>query len=302
MSKVIPTYLFDEHNEAYYFWHRAHHEGYFNKALDIFHVDAHNDMAKLQKLQNSLYWKEADDDDYLARYHKIAYREMSIANFIIPAVLNNLVRNIYFIYPGWRKFARKQTRTNVATAFGEGNVLKHGINVPDSEKTKLEFTYPDLTEYGYVMTDVERIPGNRNVILDIDLDYFACTDSITNRMSFELLITADQYQNREKFIDENPALRYSSLEIGFEKRAEAFVATVQFKKLDDKEHLPTESEIKREVDKLCQTLVDKSIQPAVITICRSCISGYCPPDYFQMIEDYVLQKLQSWYPAISVSS
>lgn len=39
------------------------------------------------------------------------------------------------------------------------------------------------------MCDVDRMPKNRKVILDIDLDYFACRDSILNQMSYELEIT-----------------------------------------------------------------------------------------------------------------
>ena len=103
MSAVIPAYVFDEHNEAYYYWHRARHDGYLDRPLDLFHVDAHNDMAELQNLQHSLYWSERDDEGYLDRYQTIAYHEMSIANFLIPAVLNGLVKNVYFIFPKWRK-------------------------------------------------------------------------------------------------------------------------------------------------------------------------------------------------------
>jgi len=300
--RIIPTYLFNEHNEAYFYWHKSRHEGTLNKALDIYHVDAHNDMAKLQELRHSMYWNEGDDDNYLARHHHIAYHEMSIANFIIPAVLNDIIKNIYFIYPAWRNFTRHITRTNVATAFGEGKVFKHGIRFSEAEKTQCQFAYPDITPYSYIMTDVEQIPIKRKVILDIDLDYFACTDSITNRMSYELAITPDQYKNRENFYRENEDLRYSGLKIEFEKRRRNYFAIIRFQKLDNREYLPTETIIRQEIDKLVETLVEKMVQPVVITICRSCDSGYCPPDYFQMIEAYLLQQLRSGYPAISITN
>jgi len=302
MSKTIPAYLFDEHNEAFYYWHKARHDGYLDKALDIYHIDAHSDMATVHKLRRSLYWSDEAKDGYLARYRQLAFKELNIANFIIPAVLTGIIRNIYFIYPGWRKNTKGRTRVNVATAFGEGKVFKHGIKIVESEKQKIQLAYPDLTEYGYHWTDIEQIPARRKVILDIDLDYFACTDSITNRMSYQLAITAGQYRNRKKFLRENPSLQYSGLEVRFSKRAQNHYATVRFKKGADHEHLPTESEIRKEIDKLVRVLVDKKIQPAAVTICRSSISGYCPPRYFQLIEDCLLAQLQSCFPAISVAT
>jgi len=300
-SQIIPAYLFDEHNEAFYYWHKARHEGFLNRALDIFHIDAHSDMGKVEKLRNSLYGAEKDSDSYLAHYRAIAYKDMNIANFMIPAVLNGIARNIYFIYPAWRKYKRQRKKLNVASAFAEGSVLKHDIKIVESEKRTMQLAYPDLTEYAYVTTDIEHIPAKREVLLDIDLDYFACTDSITHRMSYELAITADQYNNRKQFMLDNPSMQYSGLEIDFARKGKRFFAKVHFKKGADREHLPTATEIRREVDKVVNCLREKKIQPAAVTICRSSVSGYCPPEYFQLIEDYVLQQLQSGFPAIRIA-
>lgn len=302
MPKPLPTYVFNEHNEAYYFWQKARYDGHLNDALDIFHVDAHSDMGTLKRLSNTLYWTKKAQGDYLGHYHQIAYQGMDIANFIIPAVLNGIIKNIYFICPDWRKCKRSVRKSNVATAFGAGKVFKHNIKIKESEKAKILFAYPDLKEYSYIRTDIGRVPARRKVILDIDLDYFACTDSVTNRMSYELAITEDQYQNRNKFIEENKSLQYSGLEIEFKKYQCNYVAIVRFKKGDDRDHFPTKAEIKREVDKLVTVLKIKNIRPAVITICRSSISGYCPPQYFQMIEDYLLKQLQSCFPAINIET
>ncbi len=302
MSKIIPAYLFNEHNEAYYCWHKARYAGYLDKSLDIFHVDAHSDMGAIKKLPDSIYCKEQNPEQCLARYHEIAYKGMSIANFIIPAVLNGLIRNIYFIYPDWRKFSRRRKKKNVATAFAEGKVFKHDLKIVESEQAKIQIAYPDLQKYTYITTDIDHIPGRRKVILDIDLDYFACTDSITNKMSYQLAITADQYRDRKKFVRENESLQYSGLEIGFKKRGQNHFATVGFENVEDQTHLPTEAEIRKEVDRLIGVLADKKVQPAVITICRSCISGYCPLEYYQMIEAYLLRQLRACFPAISIET
>ena len=121
-------------------------------------------------------------------------------------------------------------------------------------------------------------------------------------MSYRLAITADQYNNQEAFREENKSLQYSGLSIDFEQNGLDHFAMVSFKKLDDQNYFPTESEIKGEVDRLVKVLGDKKIQPAVITICRSCISGYCPPEYFEMIEHYLLERLQARFPSIGILS
>ena len=302
MPSPIPSYVFDEHNEAFYFWHKARYEGYLTKPLDIYHVDAHSDMAELQMLTRSLYWTDSCKDDYLGHHREIACQELGIDNFIIPAVLGDLIRNVYFVYPSWRKYKRRRSRESVTTAFGEGKVFKHGVKMSPSDKDKMAIAYPDLTQYSYIRTDIEGIPAKRKVILDIDLDYFACTDSITNSMSYRLAITEDQYRNQEAFREENKSLQYSGLEIDFEQNGQGRFAIVRFKKEAEQNYFPTESEIKRETDRLVEVLTEKKIRPVVITICRSCISGYCPPGYFEMIEEYLLQRLQASFPTISLSS
>ncbi len=302
MPANIPAYIFNEHNEAYYFWHKARLDGYLNTPLDIYHVDAHSDMANLQKLRCSLYCDKKNPAETLAHYRHIAYQEMNIANFLIPAVLNNIVKSIYFVFPAWRQYKRRIKKANVATAFGDGHVFKHDIKMKASEKAKIMFAYPDLKEYRYIRTDIERVPSNRKVILDIDLDYFACTDSITNRMSYELAITRDQYLNRDQFVRDNASLQYSDLRIDFRKRKTKYTATIRFEKEENQDHLPSKSEIKREVNRLVDILAGKNVKPVIITICRSNISGYCPPQYFQMIEDYLLQQLHARFPRISIST
>jgi len=300
MPDLIPVYVFDEHNEAYYFWHKAKYDGYLSQATDIYHVDAHSDMAQLDQLKSSLYWNPAVDGSYLQHYRKIACKEMNIADFIIPGVLNKLIRNIYFIYPHWRKYKLSRKRKNVATAFGEGRILKHDIKMTDAERSKMLFAYPDFIEYNYIRTEVAGMPKSRKIILDIDLDYFACTDSITNHMRYELAITREQYEDKAAFLAENPNLQYSGLQISFRKKGQRYFASVGFDKQRDLDYFPSQEEIQREIKALVNTLVQKRITPVAVTICRSCISGYCPPGYFSFIEEQLLKELRQAFPSASV--
>ena len=123
----VPIYVFDEHNEAFYFWHKAKHDGYINESLDLFHVDAHNDMGRVEKFKKSIYFPDNSQDGYLKYYENIAKNELNLGNFIMPAVLNGLIKNVYFIYPLWRNYKPRRTKFNICSAFGEGRVLKYGF-------------------------------------------------------------------------------------------------------------------------------------------------------------------------------
>ena len=52
-------------------------------------------------------------------------------------------------------------------------------------------------------------------------------------------------------------------------------------------------EIKAEIDTLIATLIKKKIKPAVVTICRSCDSGYCPAEKAELIEPLLISELES---------
>jgi len=192
-SKSIPLFIFDEHNEAFYYWHKARHDGYLNEPLDLFHIDAHSDMDRKSKLRRSIYHSNHQGDKYLEHYEDISKNELGISNFILPAVLNGIIRNIYFIFPKWRGFKSGRKRINISSAFGEGKVLKFDLKIEKDTDPKVYKAFPDLTFVNYSMLEIDRIPKNRKAILDFDLDYFACNDSILNHMTYELEITRDQF-------------------------------------------------------------------------------------------------------------
>lgn len=294
MKQAIPVYVVNEHNEAFYAWHRARFEGHLPEPLDLFHVDAHDDMDRVESLRRSLYFPPGSRDGYLEYYKDFAAQELDIASFIIPGVLTGLIRNIYFIYPPWRKYQRRRKEFNVASAFGEGQVLKYGMKKdPQASSDLFNQSLPDLKSYHYTMTAAERVPKKRQVILDIDLDYFACRDSILNHLSYELEITREQFQEQEKFLDDR-TLTFARLDFNFVEREGRFWVQIAHKKGKDMAHLPSREEIIAEIDTLVTTLQERKTKPAVVTIARSHLSGYCPKDYADFIERELTQRLQGW--------
>lgn len=292
-KKVTPVYVFDEHNEAYYYWHKAKYEGYINEPLDLFHIDAHSDMMKSNNIQTSVYLPKDSQVGYLEYYNNLAKNEFTIGNFIIPAILNGLVKNVYFIYPKWKNYKAKRMKNNISSMYGEGKLFKHCLKINEDTDPRLFQMLPDFKHYNYSFLPIDSVPKARKVILDIDLDYFACSDSnVSHMILFELEITKEQFHKQEMFLQDEP-LKFAGLDFRFIEKDERFYAHIANKREKDesKSYVPSKPEIVCEIDRLITTLNVRKIRPLVVTISRSCISGFCPKDYVEFIETELLQKL-----------
>jgi len=292
-KKVTPVYVFDEHNEAYYYWHKAKYDGYLNEPLDLYHIDAHSDMMQSESIQTSIYFPNDSQVGYLEYYENISKKELNIGNFIIPAILNGLVKNVYFIYPKWRKYKAKRKRNNISSMFGEGKIFKHCLTINKNTNPRLFQVLPDFKHYNYSFTPIDSVPKARKVILDIDLDYFVCSDSNLSHMIFELEITKQQFHKQEMFLQDE-TLKFAGLDFRFIEKDERFYARIAAKRGNDesKSYLPSKPEIVSEIDRLITALKVRKIRPLVVTISRSCISGFCPKDYAEFIETELLQRLR----------
>jgi len=290
-KKEIPVYVFNEHNEAFYYWHRARIEGHLQETLDLFHIDAHDDMGKPSRFKSSIHFHGPSLEAKLDYYERFAHSELSIASFIFPAVLCGLLRNVYFVFPKWRKFKPARKRRSIASAFGEGKDLKYTIKPDAKSNPMVEKAYPDLKQFHYIALEAEKLPKNRKVVLDIDMDFFACRDSTHNHFAYELEITREQFQNKNVLLADK-TLPFSGFEFDFFEREGRCFAKIARTKGMDIFHLPPEEEIGCEIDKLVNILIEKGIRPAVVTICRSCDSGYCPEEYSRFIEQRLVEKLK----------
>lgn len=293
MKAKIPLYVFDEHHEAFYYWHKARREGFIPRALDLYHIDAHPDAGFPGPFKRSIYGGDHSAQGGEEFYWDFAREELGIDRFILPAILTNIVRHFYFIYPRWRKIRPARKKTTISSVFGEGKILKQGIQVGRGSDPRVRKAYPDLKTYLYSMQQIDRVPQERKVLLDIDLDYFACIDSITNHLSYSLEITRREYLSRRAFFAQ-PSLPFSGLNFSFSRRKGKYYAKVAHRPQKENAHLPPMEEIEGEIAHLIANLKVKNIIPAVITICRSAISGFCPRDQAQLIEQKLIHSLRGW--------
>ena len=92
---------------------------------------------------------------------------------------------------------------------------------------------------------------------------------------------------------QDETLKFAGLDFRFIEKNERFYARIAAKRGNDesKPYLPSKPEIVSEIDRLMTALKVGKIRPLVVTISRSCISGFCPQDYTEFIEAELLQRL-----------
>lgn len=290
-TPIVPLFVLEEHHEAFFIWHY----GYFKELINPFgntvlHVDSHEDLV-LPRLNSSI--DELADD--LGKIYAYGYQELGIASFLIPLIYKGLINNYTFLgrHDG---YSGQRSNRYVASYKSEGKFFKTGP-VNDFLRLQLQSTENPWGNYSFFSYQeiglTSRFVTSQPLILDIDLDYFSCDNSLSSAQP-EIEITEEAYLS---FINN----RYHPFRI-------MPVAALSTKKVADRyylrynewQELPDLKKVSfdvidRRINRFISFLKQNNVKPRLIDICRSRLSGYTPIDQWQYIEDRLIAGLSEIY-------
>ncbi len=279
---MIPVFRMEEHSEAYAIWHIAVEEGLIPASGNVLvHVDHHDD------LECGPY-----DHDFTQPFPNVAQAMeflrdgLGIADFIAPAfwegIFDKMV-NFKSIFP-----SNKPPQVKAVALRGTQElILRDYIPLTDSGNENVKAV-------DYLQLSLNPLPPiDVPVVLDIDIDYFCWDNTLSTGTPARLEITEEAY--RAFRTDPRHPCRILAKRIvyAFEKDGRYYM------QIRDPAPNPRETRderIRQRVDKFMAWLKETELQPAVIDICRSRISGYCPSNKWEMVEGLVLEGLREIYP------
>jgi hypothetical protein len=137
----VPTWIMDNHNHAFAFWHEAYWKWYIQKWVLLVHIDQHTDLATPGNLPA---WKHPEES-HEGIVEEYTNTDLTIADFIVPALATGLI-------------------SEAAMVTGEDMDASRSFVWEGEQLTKLP---PGRT----TMNEQRWTP--KSLILDIDLDYFS---------------------------------------------------------------------------------------------------------------------------------
>jgi hypothetical protein len=290
--KKINLFIFEEHHEAFFVWNYAVIKKILPKSNNVLlHVDQHSDMA-VPKFSYSI--KSLQDS--LSNIYQFTYSELNIGNFIFPAIYQGIFRQLYWLYQTNNEGKSSPIKILVYSQKGEGRVLKINSNC---DAGTFAFFNPDLKNvlFNSIKTSNE-FPASQSVVLDIDLDYFSC-NPIEYQYKGKLEVTKEQYDSFNK--DKYHFLRlYHGNRIKTQIEDEKYYLAFNFltpefvaEKLGGVK--VSKEEIVRRIELFIEFLIINKVEPQLIDICRSRLSGFTPEEQGQFIEEKLIEKLSTLY-------
>lgn len=300
VEPVVPVHVVDEHHLAWPVWEEARAQGARPGAL-LIHFDAHEDLGE-PDLTEPLPTDPAEAI-------RVAAADLSVAEPIVPALLNATIAEVWWVVPPWLEEEPRDEVRFVGSTGGRRQELRVG------DLSEREF--PDRRPWRYRVMRLAEVPTPPlPVILDIDLDFFACknpheghTDTAIDRAEYDRGLAAGRVRLRGESTEggrrtESTILarppgpftwpvrldRITDLTTG----AETFVrGSICMGEYDGAfpTHRPSPDDLTRAIDAVGKTLRRAGVRPYLITISRSATSGFVPPARAAAIEAAVRKML-----------
>jgi len=302
---MIPVFIFEEHHEAFFVWHYAvMKQTIAAKGNVLLHVDEHADFGA-PRFSRSI---DSLDRENLADVCKFTYNELTIENFIIPAMYQEIFKTNYWIQHPHEKLSTSPQSLCIYPYQEEGKGLI-AKKYQTSEVKDKPYYLKWLVNPKYKLATFQHItvnddfPENQRVVMDVDLDYFSCNPKEENiEAETRVEITEKEYKAVSKD-------RYNLWRLNGGSGVKTIVEDnryyLLFKNSSNTEDISpdrghkqekvSEAEIVKRIEQLVNFLQKKKVQLQLVDICRSRISRFTPHDQWEFIEDTLLKELGKVY-------
>ena len=270
---VRPTYIIDEHNEAFLVWSNI-----FSNIAPIkrhlIHIDEHADFG-IPFLTKPV----PDQFSTAEQLVDFTYRQLTIGTFLIPSAIRKFFSVLTWIKPS---FPISSTLENIYINYNPELYKISILNNPINNCTQLEYI-------SSIWQD--KIFNSDNWMLDICLDAFN-PNKILTPDPFTLEITKIEFE-RLNYHDINVwNMRYGA-SVTTAIKDNRYYFNIDFSKWSSQENIALDNNINNNLKNLEKFINSTSTLPDVITICRSIRSGHTRRDEVESIQDFVLKTLKS---------
>lgn len=281
-NTLIPTTTIEEHHEAFFVWGRAIRSGLLPpEGSTLLHVDEHSDSA-LPELTRSI--SSIGD---LGDLKEFTYSQLNVANFIAPAIYLQWLTRVLWLkqrHAGGTNWSMLTLRAKDDSQRAFAGRFTSDFNIPSGPDLRhCEFSCIDLN------TDVR---SDRPIVLDIDLDYFS-SNLLPDLTDWSIEVTESAYSRYLNDPYDIPRLIPGRRMLFTEKGGRYFMRfETNPAMLGPADTLQVVAE---RLAAFRNFLIEKSIVPALVVICRSLISGYLRREHAHFIEDGVHEILDELY-------
>ena len=283
--KEIPLYLMEEHHEAFYYWGHFIEKGYLSKKDNaLFHIDHHDDLEA-----GGYFHDFTHPFENVEERRTFSYEKLGIADFIVPAIYEEVFSELYNMK---RVVPQNFTKQERFVKRKGKNVLELGNYVPFLHSQYKKNQQNEYRFFSYFEGSLSEIDIEKNIVLDIDLDYFHWDDSLSGVGEKRMEITKAAYN--EWMENRYHPFRILPKRFFYVKQIED-TFYLYYREPPSAENAADWEKIEKRIQRFAQWLKNQNWKPKVITICRSKLSGYLPETYSVHIEEKVIKCLEEIY-------